>query len=1663
MKLHVTKHIRNYFLATAAFLILGTTLKAQDVASAQWPFSEDDVLITTDNITATGPVKGPKIDLFEYKDALKAYIVRPDSKDMYGPDSYIQFEITPGPNLHLFINHVSLTHNVIDNLDTPAQLIMWHSTSTEIPTFKQFEPGFDSPSNIITTTFPDVILVKEGKTVYIRIYFTFKVSTTSYLRLYDFSVSGYTTSSQLPIATISYENSSFCTGEGTAEVEFEGQSGGTFSSSPGLVIDPSTGSIDLTNSLPGDYVVSYSFFDEVAATTDITLFQPPECTISGREGPVRPSSELTFSAPDGMLLYSWSVTGATISGNNNDQTVTVRAGAENGSFTLSLTVEDDNGCTATCSTEIDVDETLGGLPTARLTGTQSVCTGGSADLVVNLTGEAPWTFTWTDGVNDFTVPETSDPQHVITVFPTENTTYSLKGTVTDGSGDLNDATGAARVYFGPVTTAPAIFACPNTTVEVPVTVELFREVRDISLRLKYDPNVMIYQDFENGDIAFGEEDTDAIQVSDIAYEDFRLITISKFSDENLPTLPDNAELLRLKFDYIGGNTELEWIDSPDDSWCSYSFMSAFDETGFETEAFCDVPTEAYYIDGSVKQLIVSGTDVKPIADVSTVTATPVIIPVSVTYPDLEAQGISTKILTNARLSYNGTGYFPAGARIYKVTCNDISVLSSPFDIGEKNEVLLSEILETAASSLINYSSQTVSWEFYIDGFTSPVNLPVTFETLAYTDLNGCVIVLDTESFNVTFADATLVVTESVAVCGTDPLQFTAEIGYPAISNLNTAIRADAKITVTNEFPEGTIIEWNYNSSINGSYTLPANASEIMLSTLVDTDPSPLQGHSGADLWAFEISNTGLMTDNEVTIEAVALLDGEYYTYSEDYIHLTVNPLPEVIEVSIQTSTDESTWAAATGTLSSGYYMCADPAEEFHYFAIEALTVSSELSSDFEKNAFYLDVTSVPAGFYEYWDAQGVNAGAADGWQAVMMDIISGLEPMFYIRFDGTDYKLIDGLQYQYSNAEGNLRINGDYPAGSYRFSGSVTDVNGCISEEIEVMLNLSSASVITCPADIEVNNDPGVCGAVVSFEATASGSPAPVITYTLDDGTPIEPGHFFPVGTETVTATAVNDFKTVSCTFDVTVIDNEAPVIDCPVSGNLDVLKNSSATYVHSGEEWDASATDNCSVENLSYTLSGATSGTGTSLDGIAFNMGTTTVTWNAADAAVNVSGCSYTVTVTGVDVSGTLKYYNKTGTPLDDATVTFLEPETGDVVATTKTNIDGHYSFASLSPGTYNVTIFTDKPMRSINSTDAGQVNSWSIAQSEYIWPTIEKIRFLAGNVNEDDYVDAGDAGIIQNYFLTLGTEVEFDKPWEFWKADDPVSTQPQTENVLQVEIPAESEGAIQHFYGLVSGDFDRSNVPAAGSMKSLLLKSARTDESSVTLIRGDTLFADADGTIELPVRAVSAMQVGAISLIFDFPTDRLQVLEVFLKDNQHQAAGYNVMNNMLIIGWNSVNPIAMEAGEPIFTLRLKMIGENTDKPVYLQLVPDPLNELADENMIAMDNASLIVDGLSMKETVTGTEITGSADLNLECYPNPFDAISTIRYSLPETGQVNLELTGLTGTRISILKNEQQPAGEHITRFNGAHLVPGIYNITLRLTDKNGQIKVTTTTLVKF
>ena len=194
----------------------------------------------------------------------------------------------------------------------------------------------------------------------------------------------------LPAATISYPGTPYCA-TGTASVTQTGQAGGTYSSTAGLVIDVSTGDIDLVASTAGTYTVTYSFTDGTCnntATTSITILALPTASISYPGSPYCATGTGTvvqigqgggaYTSSAGLVIDA--VTGA----------IDLVASSA-GTYTVTYTFTD-----GVCSNSTTASVTITALPTAVISYSPPLCATGTGN--VTQTGQAGGIYTSTAGL-----------------------------------------------------------------------------------------------------------------------------------------------------------------------------------------------------------------------------------------------------------------------------------------------------------------------------------------------------------------------------------------------------------------------------------------------------------------------------------------------------------------------------------------------------------------------------------------------------------------------------------------------------------------------------------------------------------------------------------------------------------------------------------------------------------------------------------------------------------------------------------------------------------------------------------------------------------------------------------------------------------------------------------------------------------------------------------------------------------------------------------------------------------------------------------------------------------------------------------------------------------------------------------------------------------------
>jgi hypothetical protein len=191
-----------------------------------------------------------------------------------------------------------------------------------------------------------------------------------------------------------------------------------------------------------------------------------------------------------------------------------------------------------------------------------------------------------------------------------------------------------------------------------------------------------------------------------------------------------------------------------------------------------------------------------------------------------------------------------------------------------------------------------------------------------------------------------------------------------------------------------------------------------------------------------------------------------------------------------------------------------------------------------------------------------------------------------------------------------LASGSTFPVGTTTNTFYVSNAFGNDTCSFTVTVNDTELPTIACPTNIVMNNDSGVCGAVVTYTTPVGADNCTGVTTAMSTG--LASGSTFPVGVTTVTYVATDASNNQdSCSFTVTVNDTELPTITCPANiSSCDSIVNYTAPV----------GADNCTGVTTAMTAGLAS--------GSVFPIGTTTITYLATDASNNEDSCSFTVTV---------------------------------------------------------------------------------------------------------------------------------------------------------------------------------------------------------------------------------------------------------------------------------------------------------------------------------------------------------------------------------------------------------------------------------------------------
>ncbi|HEV7780185.1 MAG TPA: HYR domain-containing protein [Chitinophagaceae bacterium] len=208
----------------------------------------------------------------------------------------------------------------------------------------------------------------------------------------------------------------------------------------------------------------------------------------------------------------------------------------------------------------------------------------------------------------------------------------------------------------------------------------------------------------------------------------------------------------------------------------------------------------------------------------------------------------------------------------------------------------------------------------------------------------------------------------------------------------------------------------------------------------------------------------------------------------------------------------------------------------------------------------------------------------------------------------------------YSQASGTF-----FPKGTTTVTATATNACGTQTCTFTVTVNDVEVPTVTCPANITVTSPVGSCSAVVNYLVTGADN-CPGVTTTRSSGP--ASGSSFPVGITTITyfATDAGGLVSVPCSFTITVIDAQLPVISSqPVNRTVCVGSNATFSVVSTNVgtyQWQAyngTTWNNIPGANgASYTVNNVTQSMNTNPYRVIINGLCTPVTSNHAVLYVN-------------------------------------------------------------------------------------------------------------------------------------------------------------------------------------------------------------------------------------------------------------------------------------------------------------------------------------------------------------------------------------------------------------------------------------------------------------
>jgi parallel beta-helix repeat protein len=266
-----------------------------------------------------------------------------------------------------------------------------------------------------------------------------------------------------------------------------------------------------------------------------------------------------------------------------------------------------------------------------------------------------------------------------------------------------------------------------------------------------------------------------------------------------------------------------------------------------------------------------------------------------------------------------------------------------------------------------------------------------------------------------------------------------------------------------------------------------------------------------------------------------------------------------------------------------------------------------------------------------------------------------------------------------------------------------------------------------------------------------------------------------------------------------------------------------------------------------------------------------------ATDDGAGTLTDAQTITVTVQDlsetgsytVSGTLKYDNAAQSVLSGETIVLEDAGTGTSIATTTTDGSGYYEFTGIADGTYTVKGGATLTWSGASSMDV------TIYKKHIIGSTVlTGMKLISGDVNNSGSITSTELPLFLQRIVWMISSFPDVSDWAYSNGDVTVAGANETVNLQAI------------CYGDANGSY-----AGAKSFKSIHIENS------------GTVYANPDGTFELPVKVLSDLKdLASVTLEIPYNTEIVDITEVEMMKN-NQDMNYHISDGKLRIAYSSLN----------------------------------------------------------------------------------------------------------------------------------------------------------------